>query len=279
MTNNDQYEHDHKDLVLEYDGICNTIKSYTNDGNINNYLIKLGNAIQTNDLYAIKYCLKEIKNWYTINISAIHSNMFCNNIESHDENLKKINQFVDAFSNYADDDNFNKEKIQIDSSPLIFLSHSISDKKYADALEKFIIGLGVKNEQLIYTSHPMHQIPLDNNIYDYLRKHIDNTIFMIILWSDNYLDSPACLNEMGAAWLAQSDYTNIYVPSFSLGNPKYHKCAVDTNKIGIILNGDSICCQYMLELKNKIQHLFNLNDDQSKTQYLINEFISDIKKE
>ena len=205
--------------------------------------------------------------------------MFCNNIESHDENLKKINQFVDAFSNYADDDNFNKEKIQIDSSPLIFLSHSISDKKYADALEKFIIGLGVKNEQLIYTSHPMHQIPLDNNIYDYLRKHIDNTIFMIILWSDNYLDSPACLNEMGAAWLAQSDYTNIYVPSFSLGNPKYHKCAVDTNKIGIILNGDSICCQYMLELKNKIQHLFNLNDDQSKTQYLINEFISDIKKE
>ena len=55
------------------------------------------------------------------------------------------------------------------------------------------------------------------------------------------MESPACLNEMGAAWVTQTDYTNIYVPSFSFGNPKYHECAVDTKKMGAVLNGDEHC--------------------------------------
>lgn len=46
------------------------------------------------------------------------------------------------------------------NEPLIFLSHKSDDKGYADALEKFIIGLGVKDDQLVYSSHPLHKIPL-----------------------------------------------------------------------------------------------------------------------
>ena len=105
------------------------------------------------------------------------------------------------------------------NTPIIFLSHSSTDKPYGDALEKVISGLGDKNEQLIYTLHPLHKIPLDKNIYDYLRENINNNILTIFLWSDNYLDSPACLNEMGAAWVTQSDYTNIFTPDFNFGNP------------------------------------------------------------
>lgn len=165
------------------------------------------------------------------------------------------------------------------SEPLIFLSHKSDDKPYADALERFITGLGVKNNQLIYSSHPLHKIPLDANIYDYLRKNIYSKIFMIILWSNRYLESPACLNEMGAAWVVQSDYTNIYVPSFSFGNPKYHECAVDTRKMGAVLNGDSNCKASMIELKNKIQSLFNLADDEQKTQFLLDNFIKEIMTE
>ena len=69
--------------------------------------------------------------------------------------------------------------------PLIFLSHKSDDKKYGDALRNFIIGLGVKDNQLIYTSHPMHKIPLDVSIYDYLRKNITSNVFMIILCCKN----------------------------------------------------------------------------------------------
>ena len=161
---------------------------------------------------------------------------------------------------------------------LIFISHKSDDCKYGNALRDFIIGLGVKDDELIYTSHSLHKIPLDEDIYDYLRNNINSNIFMIILWSDKYLESPACLNEMGAAWVAQSDYTNVYVPNFSFGNPKYHECAVDTRKMGAVLNGDEHCKTSMIELKNKITSMFNLEVDEKKTAYLIDKFIEEITK-
>lgn len=163
-----------------------------------------------------------------------------------------------------------------EKEPVIFLSHRSSDKKYGDALEKLITGLGVKHNQLIYTSHPLHKIPLDKNIYDYLRNNIGRETFVIILWSDEYLDSPACLNEMGAAWIMQTDYTNIYVPNFSFGNPKYHQCAVDTRKMGAVLNGDQHCKANMIELKNKIAKMFGLQVDEQTWTYLLDAFVSEI---
>ena len=99
---------------------------------------------------------------------------------------------------------------------------------------------------------------------------------MIILWSDNYLESPACLNEMGALWVVQAEYTNIYVPDFSFGNPKYHQCAVDTRKMGAVLNGDQHCKASMIELRKKIQNMFGLSEDEQKSYYLLDEFIKAI---
>ena|GEM_PF-2082735 len=160
--------------------------------------------------------------------------------------------------------------------PIIFLSHCSDDKLYGNALQKIITGLGVKNEQLIYTSHPLHKIPLDANIYDYLRKSITTKILMIFLWSDAYLESPACMNEMGAAWVTQSDYTNIYTPNFSFGNPKYHECAVDPRKMGAVLNGDNHCKTAMIELKNKILTMFGLSVEEKQATYLLDEFIKEI---
>lgn len=66
-------------------------------------------------------------------------------------------------------------------------------------------------------------------------------IFLSSRKSDQYMDSPACINEMGATWGVYRDYTNIYVTHFSFGNPKYHECAVDTRKMGAVLSGDKQC--------------------------------------
>lgn len=81
------------------------------------------------------------------------------------------------------------------------------------------IRFWVKDEQLIYTSHPLHKIPLGVNIYEYLRNNIHSRIFRIFLWSNDYLLSPACLNEMGAAWVMKNDFVNIYTPDFNFNNP------------------------------------------------------------
>ena len=100
---------------------------------------------------------------------------------------------------------------------------------------------------------------------------------MIILWSNDYLESPACMNELGAAWVAQCDYTNIYTPDFAFGNPKYHRCAVDTQKMGAVLNGDANCRQSMLELKDKIVNFLDLAPDEAQVLYLLDEFTNSLK--
>lgn len=265
-------------LSLEYDGIYGIIYGYTSDSIIMNYLNKLKGAIENVDYDAIIYTLSNIDRWYDENIGNISSDEYVFNLTSHQKNRSLIKEIlselkkeecVSAHSTSCND--------LYEDETIIFISHKSDDKKYGDALERFLTGLGVRDNQLIYTSHPLHKIPLDAPIYEYLRSHFNSKLFMIILWSDKYLESPACLNEMGAAWVTQTDYTNIYVPTFSFGNPKYHECAVDTTKMGAVLNGDAHCKANMIELKNKVEGLFGLKNDETRTTFLIDQFIKEIK--
>lgn len=267
-----------KRLQLEYDGIYGIIHKYTSDPYIINYLNKLKAAIDAPDYDALMYSLSAIDKWYDDNIYEISHNEFVFNFDSHQKNMQLIKEILSEISEQDCIAGSQKMEERTEDT-VIFLSHKSDDKKYADALERFITGLGVRNDQLIYTSHPLHKIPLDASIYEYLRMHFDSNLFMIILWSDKYLDSPACLNEMGAAWVTQSDYTNIYVPDFSFGNPKYHECAVDTKKMGAVLNGDAHCKASMLELKNKIEDLFGLKNEEAKVMYLLEQFIEEITED
>lgn len=270
-------------LQVEYDGIRGTIESYTDESNITNNVNQLREAIQMVDIELIKYQLSRISDWYENAMPSIANNRFVSKLEldSHIENKALIVKLIQMFEDYhVTESEYAKTSQNVANgepgSPTVFISHRSSDKKYGDALRNFIIGLGVRDDQLIYTSHPLHKIPLDKNIYDYLRENINGRIFMIILWSNEYLESPACLNEMGAAWVAQSDYTNIYTPNFSFGNPKYRECAVDTRKMGAVLKNDDHCRTSMIELKDKIQKKFNLPNDEKKTAYLLEKFMKEI---
>lgn len=268
-------------LRMEYNSIRSVIDSYT-EGGVTCYLDGLKEAIDIYKKEDILYYLEKINKWYRDNISAIQSNEYV--YESDQREHADAKKFFEEIYTELKCYDFNEIAEKTSSGGIlrngikkIFLSHRSTDKKYADALERFIVGLGVKNDQLIYTSHPLHKIPLGKKIYDYLRENINDQVFMIILWSNEYLDSPACLSEMGAAWVTQTDYIGIYCPEFSFGNPKYHEVPIDTTKMGAVLNGDANCKASMIEFKNKIQAFFNLEDDEQKSVYLIDQFINDIK--
>lgn len=267
----------YKQLKLEYPGIKEVILSYSNEGNIHNFTNGLGQALESDQSDEILYYLKEIVTWYSENIRAINANDYVYDKASHARNKKLLEEFAAGLQDY----DFPVEKqntICVSGEKKIFLSHKSSDKIYADALEKLIVGLGVKNEQLIYTSHPLHKIPLGMKIYEYLRQNITSEVFMIILWSNEYLESPACMSEMGAAWVVQNDYIGIYSPDFQFGSPKYHECPIDTTKMGAVLNGDDNCKASMIEFKNKVIEYFDLEVDEKTSTYLIDQFMDDIKR-
>lgn len=267
-------------FVQRLPGIETTLTSYSSECHATMLLPSLKQALTNYDKERALYCLGEMDNWYQKNLSKIYSNSYVFHKDEHLRvaelihlSIQKISESEVAPKSTA----IGNEDTPDSTEPIIFLSHCSSDKTYGDILEKFIMGLGVKREQLIYSSHPLHKIPLDQNIFNYLRKNINREIFMIILWSNDYLESPACMNELGAAWVAQCDYTNIYTPDFAFGNPKYHRCAVDTQKMGAVLNGDANCRQSMLELKDKIVNFLDLAPDEAQVLYLLDEFTNSLK--
>ena len=169
-----------------------------------------------------------------------------------------------------------KSSVRVIKPPLLFLSHCSKNKYYGDIIREFVIGLGVRDDQLIYTSHPMNKIPLDSNIFDYLKSNLHKDILALILLSRDYFNSPACMSEMGAIWVNSKDYTLLAVPDFKFSNTKYRGCPIDKDQYTAVLNGDNTFRTNMLELKDKIIKMFELVSDEKKTTNLIQNMVDKI---
>lgn len=101
-------------------------------------------------------------------------------------------------------------------APKIFISHAEKDKPFVEKFVAMLEQIGVKQAQMFCSSIAGYAIPQDaGDIYDYIRNEMDNdNLFVIMMLSQNYYKSAACLNEMGAAWIKQSVYQSILLPGF-----------------------------------------------------------------
>lgn len=142
-------------------------------------------------------------------------------------------------------------------SPKVFISHSSLDKNYVAALVELLEDIGLNEQQIFCSSISGYGIPLDEDIYDYLKLQFDNhELHVILVLSDNYYESVACMNEMGAAWMLQSKYTTVLLPGFEFKNIKG---AINPRKIGLKLDNDSTDVKEKLgQLKDSLLEEFNL---------------------
>lgn len=138
-------------------------------------------------------------------------------------------------------------KTMTQKSPKVFISHSSKDKGYISYLVDFLESIGLTQEQLFCSSVPGYGIPLDEDIYEYLKKQFQaHNLHVIFALSDNYYQSVACMNEMGAAWILQNKYTTILLPGFEY---KEVKGAINPRQIGLKLDED------LTEVKEKLGQL------------------------
>ena len=154
----------------------------------------------------------------------------------------------------------------------IFISHSSKDKQYGEALVKLLRGLGLKRDQIIFTSNDDYGIPIDMNIFEYLKKQINEGAYMIYLLSNDYYGSVACLNEMGAAWVVQNDYTVIGIPGFHFDNPKFLNGAIDPRRIGFTIDNK----KRIVEFKNKLLERLQLEVDEADWNRILEEHIASL---
>ena len=217
--------------------------------------------------------------WNIINSTGVIHNFKGNNFNER-ENFNKLKSSLFVIRKNIDK-YFPTEKIEKMEEdtmlkPKIFISHSSADLKYVEPLVELLADIGMTNDNLFCSSVPDYAIPLNQDIYDYLASLFrECKLYVIFVLSDNYYNSPACMNEMGAAWVLKNEYTSILLPKFEY---KEIKGAVNPNKIGMKLDDDDELLKKRLgELKNIISEKFGISVPDMRWEKKRNDFISKIK--
>lgn len=139
----------------------------------------------------------------------------------------------------------------------LFISHSSKDLGYVEAFVEFLNDIGMDKENMFCSSVEGYDIQWGENIYDYLSNEFNDkkkNLVVLFMLSKNYYESPACLNEMGAAWVLKKDYRSILLPGFEF---KDMTGAINPYNIAIKLEDDKLRNK-LNDIKIQFQNFFGL---------------------
>jgi hypothetical protein len=164
----------------------------------------------------------------------------------------------------------------------IFISHAYANKEYGDSLVELFRGIGINEDEIIFTSNVAYGIPIGQNIFNWLKSQISKKPFVIYLLSKEYYSSVACLNEMGAAWIIENEHAVIFTPNFDIRSKEFQNGALDPREIGFHINDE----ERLLSFIEQLGKHFNISKksviiNQKLKKYLkeIDSFVSDKKLE
>lgn len=158
----------------------------------------------------------------------------------------------------------------------VFISHASNDKPFVQLIVNLLEDIGLSETEIVCSSIPGYGIPLGKDIYDWLSEQFQNCdLHIIFILSDNYYNSVACLNEMGAAWVLKQKYDTVLLPEFDF--PQI-KGAINPQQIGIKLDSDCTeLNQRLNELKDSLIDEFKLQSlSAAKFERHRNEFVNKI---
>ncbi|MFY0652769.1 MAG: toll/interleukin-1 receptor domain-containing protein [Cyclobacteriaceae bacterium] len=156
----------------------------------------------------------------------------------------------------------------------IFISHSSRNKNYGDLIVQLLRDLGIKEEEIIFTSNVAYGIPVGENIFNWLKSQIEEKPFVIYLLSEQYYDSIACLNEMGAAWVIESAHAAIFTPDFDLASKQFQSGALDPREIGFYVSDEERIFSFIQLLSKH----FDTSRNPISISQNVKKFISEIEK-
>lgn len=116
-----------------------------------------------------------------------------------------------------------KHELVPDCFEKVFISHREKDKPQVDAFINLLHAIGIarprqsQDQKTIFcSSHPAYYIENGKKNLDEIKQAIqsDQHTFFILWYTDNYFDSQACLNEVGAIWALDKRYQEILSPTF-----------------------------------------------------------------
>ncbi|KJD57402.1 hypothetical protein UZ38_10870 [Bacillus amyloliquefaciens] len=267
-----------KRLKFDANGIIGVLHGYSDEPMLINLTDQFQKSLEHDDIESLLYALEQLKTWYHKNWIPIHRNQYVYDKSVHLETLNKIKIYLEELplvkkteEAYAISHSESKESVNHNKEfeKKIFISHSSKDKTACDAFVDLLEGIGVPSEDIIYTSSPYHGIPGDDNIFDYLRKHLFKGAYVCYMLSDNYYDSVYCLNEMGATWVNSNNSSTFKLPGFE----GEIKGVIDKNKKAYSLEEPI----EVYDFKEKILRMYDLTLDPKKWERIKSSFYENLK--
>ena len=253
-----QEECDVDELINQLESKRSLYKSYTQD------------SINSRD------CIEAYLSWYSDSLV-----FFAKYVPSDNVDIVKFRSVDNSCNGYGLNDNYNdiqasyfvlinqirqgiysgKNEKDVGMNvkpPLLFISHSTNDESFAESFVSLLQTLGFNKNNLFCSSVEGFGIDEGCDIYETLRsKFQEFNIFVVYVLSDNYYNSAACLNEMGAAWVLKSDYSTIILPGFDI--PKI-RGAINPNKMAIVINDKKHVRSTLNKFRERLIAFFSLVD-------------------
>ncbi len=98
----------------------------------------------------------------------------------------------------------------IDSINTVFISHSSKDIEFILQLNEFLHGLGISKDKIFCSSIEGQGVKQGNRIEDTVKMHLSKSTIIIYVLSRNFLDSQACMQELGVGWMSNESKKCFY---------------------------------------------------------------------
>lgn len=186
-----------------------------------------------------------------------HSFNFRESIQSELQDcISKLQAFIKAESMKQEIKDTKKSDIDMkEKTPMVFISHSSKDKKFAESLVELLENIGFDSSNLFCSSVDGYGVGLSEDVFETLRglfqKH---NLYVIFIHSPRYYTSPVSLNEMGAAWVLRTDFCSFLTTDMDFS---MMKGVVNGSAISIKVDADDTPAR-LTQLKDKLTQLFHL---------------------
>lgn len=139
--------------------------------------------------------------------------------------------------------------------PLIFISHASKDKIILKSFVDNILksGLGLKDENIVFTSYEATGVVPGDNIPEYIKRNIEGASVVMAMVSENYKASEVCMNEVGAAFALGKTPVQIMLPNTNIDKLGWlihlNKAAKIDDEDSLDSLGEVICTEMNLKMQ------------------------------
>lgn len=234
----------YKILKMQLEGISGCIEKYTSESMITSTRLTMLEALESKDAETLLCTCEELVRWYRNNIDSIASNRLVTNLATHNGNIGRLSNIISVIRDHPEWFDTNSG----DADPglslacpqkkkVVFISHSSLDSEYVKPLVELIRKLGFTKNELFCSSYPGYNIPLGLDIFGFLKTCFEQyDLFVIFMISEeHYYNSPASLNEMGAAWVQGAKSIPILLPGMK---PSELRGVVNSNTLALVLDSN-----------------------------------------